>query len=174
MLPSPNLPEPNALARLLGLNDWRVGVHRFSDALDLWAYGLWWVEVQPSFHPHWVIAGVTASEWREKAPVWRKAILAQDQAAAVIDLRDAAIEEAFNAAPLLHRSMGMSLDGIGYAVRTESVPVTAEFRFANPEVAERVAVERALRDLSAEIAKASGSAELADVMKLWRLYTSGR
>jgi len=121
-----------------------------------------------------VIAGVVASEWREGAPLWRKAALAQGSAIGVVDLLDAVVEEAFNAAPLLRSSFGLTLDGIGYTVRTDSIPVHAEFRFANPAVAEWVALERALLAVGAAAAKADGSAELAAVMKLWREYSSGR
>jgi hypothetical protein len=173
MQPS-SLPRPDDFAQLLGLKDWRVGVHRFGAECNLWAHTLWWVEVEPSFHAHWVIAGVCAGDWQPDAPVWRKAIMAQGQASEVIELEEDRVAEALNAIPLLRASMGMRLDGVGYRVHTEAVPLSAEFWFANPEVPQLVCLERALLELGERIAARSQALELVDLMKVWRQYTAGR
>jgi len=166
--------EPDDLARLMGLCDWRVGAHRFAENQVLWAHSLWLVEVQPSFHDHWVIAGVAAEDWRPNAPVWRKAVMAQGRATAVIEVDRDPVAEVLNAVPLLPTSMGERLDGIGYHVRTETVSLRAEFWFANPHVPQHVALERALRELGERIAAANQASGLAAAVTVWRQYTEGR
>jgi hypothetical protein len=141
MQPS-SLPQPDVIAQLLGIKDWRVGAHRFGAGRDLWVHTLWWVEVEPSFHAHWIMAGVCAGNWRPDAPVWQKAIMAQGEASEVIELEEDRVAEAINTIPLLHASMGMCLDGVGYRVHTETVPLLAEFRFWNPELPQLVCLER--------------------------------
>jgi hypothetical protein len=167
-----NLPKPNDIAQLLGLSYWQAGLHEIQNAKPIWVDFLWWVEVEPSFHAHWIVAGAVVNASGRNAPLWRKAALAKGSSVGVVDLPDATVEEAFNAAPLFRPSWSMSLDGIGYRVRTDSIAVYGEFRFANPAVAEWIAVEQALLAVGAAAAKASGAAALSDVLKLWREYAS--
>src|SRR5579864_9421214 len=157
---SSSLPEPDCLAQLAGLEDWRVGIHRHKRNRDLFALSLWWVEIQPSFHAHWVIAGVAAGELRPDAPVWRKVILAQGTASGVVEVDCDPVAEALNAVPLLQTSMCDHLDGIGYLVYTETAALTAKFQFANPDAPQLIALERTLRELGERIATTSGSPEL--------------
>ena len=166
--------ERDRVAQRLGLNDWRVGVHRYPNSPRLWAHGLWYVTVQPSFHEPWIVAGTTFSEWRENAPLLGKVFFGQREEFGVIDLSDSDIEKTFNAIPLFSQSTHLLLDGIGYAVEIKSNVIKGEFRFFNPTVFEFVTLEAILLSTCKQIAIRKESQGLNAIIDLWQRYTASR
>lgn len=166
--------DRNAVGKFLNLENWRVGIHRVPGAPEIYVDCLWWVEVQPSFDAAWVIAGFVANELQSLGPQWRKAIMIDGAAIGVVDLDNAAIEDAINSVPLLKYSRSMARDGIRYRVDTETTSATAELFFTNPDVMELVELESALLTLGDTIATASGVPELVEVMEIWWKYAGNR
>jgi hypothetical protein len=166
------------LARVVGLNDWRVGVHRRhspSDAsiIEEWAHTLWLVECLPSFHDSWLLGAVLVGPW-DGGPAdekcWRKAVLAQSGEAAVISLGDDPVADALNRVEMLPTNNYESLDGIAYRVAVQSVALCGTFSFGNPAVPSLKALEHQLFCLAERIAAAIGEEWSREVLRTWRQY----
>jgi hypothetical protein len=102
-------------------------------------------------------------------PGWKRAVLAQGDEAALIDMDADPVAVALNRMELLRTSPDDCLDGIGYSVRVETNTLSGQFRFANPNTPALIGLEAAALELAERAVQASGG-HLARVVEVWRQY----
>jgi hypothetical protein len=169
------LPSDNDLAKLLDLSGKQGENYRHepgSSADNYWVCYFWRVIAKPSFHDPWVLAGMLAEDRVQPPGVgqcWRKAVLADSEHAAALNLEVDPVVEAVNRAELLSPSRNCYVDGIGYYVRVHTLQVEGDFRFSNPELPSLVELEKTLFRLAEQISAASGGC-LSRVVNVWRSY----
>jgi hypothetical protein len=173
------VPTNDKLARLLGLEDWRIGCHSRKGGKDssFWVHYLWRVLGNPSFHPGFVIAGIQADDWIEEpgsGPPWRKAVFACGAVSKVVSLRMDPIARALNRIELVPPLGRLGLDGVGYFVSFSSDTLEGQLSFWNPEHPPLLALERSLLRLGQRIAKVSGSRKLQECAHIWGRYCRDR
>jgi hypothetical protein len=166
------LPTHDDVAQLLGLDRWCIGAHRTSSQGDRGVYvdALWLVEGEPSFHDKWALAGVLAHDFGPAGdgPSWRRAVLAQGNESALIDLDADPVSDALKRVDLFHSSPYAYLDGIGYSVRVATNALSGQFQFSNPDAPSLIALEAAALELAERATAASG--RLLRVVDVWRQY----
>ena len=138
------------LASAVCLEELRVGRHYIRDAAkmrvgSIWVDTLWRLEVFPSFDNAGVVAVVAAhgEEFRDRAVEgWVKAVLSSADALVVEQIDADPLPSVISALPLLSQSNSMSLDGVSYDLRFETVGITGTLEFSNPRQRELVALEQ--------------------------------
>jgi hypothetical protein len=190
------LPTDDDLARLLGLREWGIGEHLRSPKDASVAFevrALWRAVVEPSFDAPWALAGLLSErhaqsgaeeegttvialdsialvEPSDSEMLWHKAVLARGTEAVVVELGFDPVAEALRQMELLRAQRVVSLDGIGYRLRTESLSLHGEFRFDNPLAPSLRALEEALIRVAAAAAEVARGDWAKAVVRLWRDY----
>jgi hypothetical protein len=178
--PNTAVPEDAAIAAALGVGGLRTGRHYLRDESGgrvgcLWLDTLWTLQVMPSFHDHGLVGVAVARGEKFRgvvSPGWIKGVLAADDVLAVRELDADPLPDLLGKLPLLAKSTSMSIDGVGYRLRVETLAIDADLSFSNPSVQALAAVERACWALADTMACASGENALTTFTASWRGYLS--
>ena len=165
---SPPLPSWDDIAKLLEMENLRIGSHyiRDEDRYRVASFSvprLWSIEVVPSFQPVWRLAGVRAigEEFRgAKTSDWMKAVLATHEDSAVLALDSDPVADAIGGLDLLDPSDFSSLDGVQYSVTLQTMSLPAAFKFGDSRHGSLLTLEREIFDLARTIALSSGKQAL--------------
>lgn len=166
------------LARALGLEEIRIGMHKVYDQEGLCSGAIsvrsvWILRINPSFHPPGLLCVASAegdSWYSRKAPGWIKGVLATNDDIVCVKLKQDPLPKILNSLPLLLDSDEVSLDGIGYRLNVRSNQLVCALRFDNPRSPEFVALEAICWELGNQWAGNSGNPTLKGFISIWKSY----
>jgi len=177
-MPDAAFPTDGEIAAAFGLDDLRVGRHYLRDESrvrvgSIWMDTLWLIRVCPSFDNDGVIGVATAhgEELRGRTvDGWVKAMLSSTGTLIAQQIDDDPLPAFVSALPLLRPSNSLSLDGVGYELRFETIAIKGTMSFFNPVSTELVALERACLRLAQQVAQKSANQALLDFATTWERY----
>lgn len=170
---APRLPSWDAMAKLVALDDFRIGRHYLRDdngerVASLEVRRWWGVEVRARHQAPWRLACVAVAgeaHLGRHTEDWTKAVLATREGCAVLALQDDRVAEAIAAIDLRNLDQrhidAASRHSVDHRVTLETASVRASFEFISAvEGSSLAALEREIATLAALVAVSSGNPAL--------------